>query len=214
MSNFTSSAFLANKLRSCGLFSIYSQAFEVATGYHLSLSVEEDGGAMSVPVRVGEMTPFFLIAEGEDGERKDVFMGLLKSFALQLEDEVNRSLLKSDDAEPKCVRETKIFIKEHLGERITLDRVSEVLGVCPFQLCRLFKKHTGMTMTEFASRYRVERARKILQDPTLRISEVATMVGFTSISQFNRNFLKYAGEAPSRYRAGLGALEHCQLLAV
>jgi AraC-like DNA-binding protein len=214
MSTHTSSDFFANKLRNCGLFTIYSRAFEVATGYQLSLSVQDGGGAASVPVRVGDMTPFFLIAEGEGNERKDVFMGLLKSFALQLEDEVNRSFLESDDAEPKCVRETKIYIKEHFGERITLDRVSEGLGVCPFQLCRLFKKHTGMTMTEYASRYRVEKARKILQDPRLQISKVATMVGFTSISQFNRNFLKYAGESPSRYRLGLGALEHCQLLAV
>ena len=193
---------------------IYSQAFEVATGYRLNLKVHEDEGAMLVPVRVGGLPPIYLIAEGGSPGKEAALKGLLKSFVLQLEDEVNRALLESDDAEPKCVRAAKNYIKKLLGEKILLDRVSEVLEVCPFLLCRLFKKHTGMTMTEFVSRHRIEKARRILQDPSLQISEVSEQVGFTSISQFNRNFLKYAGEAPSRYRDRLGSLEHCQLMAV
>jgi AraC-like DNA-binding protein len=106
------------------------------------------------------------------------------------------------------------YLRVHLAERFHLDDVAAEVGLSSFQICRLFKLHTGITMTEYAGRLRVESARRRLEDPTRQISSIAYEVGFSSLSQFNRNFLKYAGESPSQYRARLEQLEHCAFVAL
>lgn len=205
---------LLDKIRSCSLFTLYSQAFQIATGYELKLEVALGDGETGVAVKVGRNEFFYLVPVGGCFENDQAWKGILRAFALQLGDEVNRAVLESSEAEPKCVQRAKKYIAEHLVERFQLDDVAEAAGVCSFQLCRIFKKHAGMTMSEYVSRYRVERARRMLADPELQIAIIAEQVGFSSLSQFNRNFLKYAGESPTQYRTGLKEFEHCQLRVI
>jgi len=54
--------------------------------------------------------------------------------------------------------------------------------VSPFHFCKIFKRATGMTFTDFVNRARVEKARKMLMCPEARITEVAYDVGFQSLS--------------------------------
>jgi AraC-like DNA-binding protein len=63
-----------------------------------------------------------------------------------------------------------------------------------------FKEVTGLNFIEFVARTRVEKARNLLQNPNLRVSEVAFEIGFQSLSQFNRTFKKIASRSPSEYR--------------
>ncbi|MFN7341859.1 MAG: helix-turn-helix domain-containing protein, partial [bacterium] len=58
---------------------------------------------------------------------------------------------------------------------------------------------------------RVQKARTLLSDPYIQIAEIAERAGFTSLSQFSRNFLKFAGESPSEFRQRRRELEHCDL---
>jgi len=55
------------------------------------------------------------------------------------------------------------------------------------------------------ARTRIEKARNLLQNPNLRISEVAFEVGFQSLSQFNRAFKRIVGKSPCHFRAGLAS---------
>jgi AraC-like DNA-binding protein len=72
-----------------------------------------------------------------------------------------------------------------------------------FYFCKLFKRTTGLNFTEYLSRVRVEKAKNLLLNPNLRVSEVAFEVGFQSLTHFNRVFRKIAGESPTDYRHGL-----------
>jgi AraC-like DNA-binding protein len=63
-----------------------------------------------------------------------------------------------------------------------------------------FKEATGLNFIEFVARTRIEKARNLLQNPNLRISEVAFEIGFQSLSQFNRTFKKVTGRSPTDYR--------------
>jgi transcriptional regulator GlxA family with amidase domain len=65
----------------------------------------------------------------------------------------------------------------------------------------LFKRATGMHFTEHLSRVRVERARNLLANPHLRVSEVAFEAGFQSLTHFNRVFKKILGQSPTKYRS-------------
>jgi AraC-like DNA-binding protein len=61
-----------------------------------------------------------------------------------------------------------------------------------------------MTFTEYLARLRVEKVKQLLINPNKRVSEAAFEAGFQSLSQFNRVFLRVAGESPSFYRERLG----------
>jgi hypothetical protein len=60
-----------------------------------------------------------------------------------------------------------------------------------------------LNFTEYLSRVRIEKAKNMLLNPNLRISEVAFDVGFQSLTHFNRIFRRMAGESPTQYRQKL-----------
>ena len=60
-----------------------------------------------------------------------------------------------------------------------------------------------MTFVDFVARYRIEKAKNLLQDSRWRISGVAFEVGFQSLSQFNRSFRRIEGQSPKQYRAAI-----------
>ena len=60
-----------------------------------------------------------------------------------------------------------------------------------------------MTFSEYVARCHVDRARLLLHDPNLRVTEVAFRSGFQSIPHFNHTFKRYTGLSPNGYRASL-----------
>ncbi len=89
-------------------------------------------------------------------------------------------------------------------DRLSLDDVASAAGVSSFYFCKLSKQTTSMTFTEYVNRKRVECAQAALLKPQERITEIAFEVGYKSLSQFNRSFLKYAGEFRKRMKASPG----------
>ena len=142
----------------------------------------------------------YMELESMDGEKYRAMVTLLSMFAIQLSEMANRIVLEKQQAEPKAIILAKRFINEHLDEKLTLDKVSREAGVSSFYFCKLFKQTTGLSFTEYINRRRVEWAKRKLLVPDTRVTEVAFDVGYMSLSQFNRSFLKYAGESPTRYR--------------
>lgn len=128
---------------------------------------------------------------------------LLAAFALQLAELLNRLVTEESNAEPEVVVKAKRFVNANLEEKISLESVASHVGVSPYYFCKVFKQAAGMTLTEYVNRRRVEWAKRLLLNPRSRVTEVAFDVGFQSISQFNRSFLKYVGESPTRYRETL-----------
>jgi len=91
----------------------------------------------------------------------------------------------------------------HADEAVTLRQAAEQAHLSQHHFCRVFKHSTGITFTEFLARVRVEKAKGLLTNPDLRITEAANRAGFQSISQFNRVFRRCTGTSPSNFRKGL-----------
>ena len=125
---------------------------------------------------------------------------ILSAFALQLAGLMNRIVLEDRKGEPDPVRKAKTHVCRNLDKKLSLEEVAAQVNVSSFYFCKLFKQATGMTFTEYVNRERIERARRELVKPGRRITEVAYDVGYQSLSQFNRSFLKIMGESPSQYR--------------
>ena len=128
---------------------------------------------------------------------------LLSMFAEHILEVAERSLIPSTDREPLCVRLAKEFIQKQSEGPLTVADVARQAALHPDHLEKVFRNATGMTLTEYIARVRVEDVKERLPEGSCRVSEAAFAAGFQSLSQFNRDFKKYAGLSPTRYRASL-----------
>ena len=128
---------------------------------------------------------------------------LLRIFARQLSCVANRITVQDSEAEPPIVRRAKAYIAGHCGDAIGLEEIAQAMHVSTFYFCKVFKKATGLTFTDYLGRVRVEKAKSLLLNPHLRVSEIAYTVGFQSLTHFNRVFRKITGEAPTLFRENL-----------
>ncbi|HLH55325.1 MAG TPA: PocR ligand-binding domain-containing protein [Verrucomicrobiae bacterium] len=136
-------------------------------------------------------------------ERFEAAIQLLDVFAQYLADVASRQAIASAETDPKPVATAKEFVRAHVDEAITLDQVVRHVNVSRFYFCKLFKKATGLTLTEYVARVRIEKAKELLSDPNSRISEVVFASGFGSIPRFNTVFKQHVGMPPTEYRATL-----------
>jgi AraC-like DNA-binding protein len=86
---------------------------------------------------------------------------------------------------------------------MSLSQVAKAVNTSTFYFCKLFRKHTGINFTDYVSRVRIERAKNLLLNRNLRVSEIAFEVGFQSLTHFNRVFKRIVGQAPTQYRLHL-----------
>jgi AraC-like DNA-binding protein/ligand-binding sensor protein len=125
---------------------------------------------------------------------------LLVIFAEHLAAVSNQLLTAQSSAESPVSAKIRAFIARRQHEPLGLDETARAAGMSPFYFCRVFKKATGLTFTDYLARARIEGVKHRLLDVHQRISEAAFAAGFQSISQFNRVFLRVAGETPRCYR--------------
>lgn len=136
----------------------------------------------------------------------DSMIQLLDIFAGHLAMLANQVAVRQENAELPMIRRAKEFINEHQTEDLSLDRVARAVNTSTFYFCKMFKKATGLNFTEYLSRVRVEKAKELLLNPNLRISEVAYEVGFQSLTHFNRVFRRITGSSPTVFRRRAGIL--------
>lgn len=104
-------------------------------------------------------------------------------------------------AEPVEIWKARKFIHEHSDEELSLTKVAKFVNVSANHLSEKFKHVTGVNFVDYVARARTDKARGLLQNSTLRISEIAFAVGFQSLSQFNRVFKKLTRQSPTQFRA-------------
>jgi AraC-like DNA-binding protein/ligand-binding sensor protein len=132
---------------------------------------------------------------------------LLTIFAQHLSTLSNQLMVKAAAEESPVVTKARVLIAERHAEEISLAQVASAVNMSAFYFCKIFKKATGMTFTDYLARVRVEKIKNLLLNPHKRVSEAAYEAGFQSLSQFNRVFRRIAGEAPTTYRERLHGAE-------
>lgn len=137
--------------------------------------------------------------------KMDSVANLLGVFADHLAIQSNQIAVQQASAEPPVIARAKRFIEDHHRDDLSLGQVAASVHTSLFYFCKLFKRHTGVSFTEYVSRLRTEKAKKLLLNLNLRVSEIAYEVGFQSLTHFNRVFKRILHESPSEYRARLQA---------
>lgn len=108
--------------------------------------------------------------------------------------------LEGNRAESGDIWKARNFIHEHSDEQLSLTQVARAANISPNYLSEKFKQVTGTNFVDHVAHTRFEKARTLLPDVGLRVSEIAFAVGFQSLSQFNRVFKRLAGTSPTQYR--------------
>ena len=130
-------------------------------------------------------------------------VNLLSVFAQHLAALSNQVMVQEAAAENPVIVRALAYIAEHQAEDLSLEAVARAVHVSEFHFCKLFKRVTSLTFTDYLARVRVESVKQMLLDPHKRVSEAAFAAGFQSLSQFNRVFHRITGEAPRVYRERL-----------
>lgn len=99
------------------------------------------------------------------------------------------------------------YIEENYKKQFTLDQVCESININKSYFCTIFKEHTGKTFSHYLSHYRIDKAKKLLKDTELSITEVAFTVGFNSVNYFNNNFKRLNNITPLQYRNKINNLK-------
>lgn len=135
----------------------------------------------------------------------DALLGLLEILQILAESKEVKEL-NSEDTRIKWFLNDKIrmgtiydYIHGNYDRRPNVNEIAKIVSLSTPAFCRYFKKQTNMTFTDFVNNYRINQARIFLLKES-SITEVCFMVGFESLSYFNKLFKKYVGETPSEFR--------------
>ena len=100
----------------------------------------------------------------------------------------------------KLLTDIANYVQKHLTEPVNIEALSKAVFVSRTHLAVKFKKETGMTLTEFVLKEKIEEGKRLLRYTAKSLSAIAAYLGFSSPSHFSNVFRKYAGCLPSEYR--------------
>jgi AraC family transcriptional regulator, regulatory protein of adaptative response / methylphosphotriester-DNA alkyltransferase methyltransferase len=92
------------------------------------------------------------------------------------------------------------LIQQRYRENLTLAEMAAACKISPYHLQRVFKRMTGTTPAKQLLQTRMEEAKRYLDQKELAIADIATAVGFRSISHFTVAFKKMFGSTPNEYK--------------
>lgn len=92
------------------------------------------------------------------------------------------------------------YLHENYDQDITLDILAKLVHLSRGQFCRSFQLLTGCTPFSYLNRRRILQSCLLLSGTEKKISEIATLCGFATVSYFNRKFMEITHTTPSEYR--------------
>ena len=110
--------------------------------------------------------------------------------------EFNEKRLK----EPSFEKQIITYLQENAGSKITLENVAKYFDMSPSYMCRVIKQKTGNNFAELVTLFRIERAKRLLQNPGYHIDEIAELVGYKNYLTFYKVFTRETGISPTTYR--------------
>lgn len=91
-------------------------------------------------------------------------------------------------------------IESNYHQVLSLNFIAQSIGITPQYLSRIFVKETGKNFSDYITGYRIEKAKKLMQNTDLKIYEISEKVGYPDVKYFSTLFKKITGESPNSYR--------------
>jgi AraC-like DNA-binding protein len=94
------------------------------------------------------------------------------------------------------------FVERNYAKPISLRHVARATGYSSSHLTTVFRLATGSTVTAWIIKRRIDAACQLLQEERFTVADACESVGFTDLCYFRRQFARYVGTTPGRYRSG------------
>ncbi len=105
-------------------------------------------------------------------------------------------------AQVRCVCEAMTSILDGgCGKDVTLRHLAHLVDLSPNHFCRAFTQAVGVAPNAWFATYRMERAKALMRNPTMSLSDIAFLVGYENQSSFGRAFQRVVGTAPALWRS-------------
>ena len=124
----------------------------------------------------------------------------LYQFFIEFNRVVNLQNGSQDGAKLTQLKPVIDYINNNYKEDITLTELSNLIGLSPQYLCRLFKECLNLRPFEYLARRRIQQAKKLLLEETSNINEIASQVGYNDCSYFCAVFKKHEMLSPAEFR--------------
>lgn len=168
----------------------------------------------------GYQLPFVVEFDGDSDEVEGIFSSIYKTylhanamFALTSKIKLLRLLeIIFSRSEDFCQRNRNIttyigqmitYIKSNYYRKLLVEDICKSTGLHADYAGKIFCQSTGMTIINYLNTYRIEKARLLLMDADLSITDIAEMVGFQSIFYFSKIAKRVTGKSPSQLRKQL-----------
>ncbi|WP_152396493.1 helix-turn-helix domain-containing protein [Paenibacillus guangzhouensis] len=98
------------------------------------------------------------------------------------------------------VAEVKRYIQDHLDQMISRDELALRVYLNPDYLTRIFKKETGLSISDYVLQERMKKAKHLLMHTDIPVSQIAASIGYANFSHFSKMFKKVTDTNPQHYR--------------
>ncbi len=92
------------------------------------------------------------------------------------------------------------YMENHYAEKLTLQEVADICYVSQWHLSKLLNKYTDLSFYDILNRIRIEKAKELLKDPSLRVGDIGMAVGYSDPAHFAKIFKKMTGFSANEYR--------------
>jgi AraC-like DNA-binding protein len=135
-----------------------------------------------------------------------------KAFLLELLFELGQRFPASEQQHLDFIRQQQralrlkaVFehVRERYAERLTVAEAAHMVGMSAPQFMKTFKKVAGMTLVTYVNHVRLANGSRLLRESDRTIAEIASLVGFSDQSYFDKMFKRAFGRTPKAFRAGI-----------
>jgi two-component system response regulator YesN len=124
----------------------------------------------------------------------------LKNWACRLIENGAKCLFENHRDMSAVTSKVQLYIAKHLHEELTREDIASSVYLNSAYLSRLFKKETGISLSDYILKARIEKAKALLTEGNIKISSIAEMTGYSHFSHFAKMFKKIEGISPSEFR--------------
>lgn len=107
---------------------------------------------------------------------------------------------KEQGADNYIIRQALCFMEEHFAEKLTLQEVADRCYVSQWHLSKLLNKFEKHSFYDILNDIRVRKAKVLLKNPRLKVSEISELVGYADPAHFAKIFKKITGLSANEFR--------------
>lgn len=107
---------------------------------------------------------------------------------------------KAHEGNPSIVQRIHSFIEANLDKDVSLQTISDAIGLHPSYVSKVYREETGVTLSEYLLQYRMARSAELLRNTNCKVYEVSSKVGYQTPHYFIKLFKRTFGMTPQQFR--------------